>query len=294
MWQCYDKIETPKILSAFLIERFPEEQIKQMTFVCPKCKENLNFISKFVKQKGIVRSHFAHKSNSECNWIPEGESEKHYNLKFKLLDQLTNDSVKIKIGNLIFETKTNDYNIEFNETEIKAIVERRADILLKLKNPNPLFGLGIAIEVMVTENYDSIKQKSKDYATKGYSVATTTDGELIEVLQTYPQIVLDLFKYNFEKLKQQEELIKQIDSSFLMRANKHGWDCTTCAKAKKSMRVDGFIVCFKEYDYQTKSGHIIEKADIVPCDKYYPSKKPPIELAEREDLEVECTRGDNE
>ncbi len=293
MWQCFDKTENPKILSAFLIERYPTEEKEKLSFICPKCKEPLSFISKYSKQKGIVRSHFAHKSNSECNWIPEGESEKHYNLKFNLLDQLTNETIKIKVGNLVFETSTKDYNIDFAETELKAITERRADILLKLKNPNPIFGLGIAIEIRVTENEESIKQKSKDYAVKGYSVATTKEGETIEILQTYPQIVLEIFKYNFERLKQQEEIIRQIDSSFLMRANKHGWDCTTCAKARKSNKHDGFIVCFKNWNNTTRTGNIEEKADIVPCEKYYPSKREPILLAEPE-LEVECTRGDEQ
>jgi len=294
MWQCYDKLETPKIQSAFLIKRLPKEEIRKLIdngkFICPKCKEQLTFVQEFVKEKGIVRSHFSHKQASNCkDWIPEGESEKHYNLKFSLLDQLTNDTIKIKIGNLIFDSETNDHNIIFADTEIKAIVERRADILLQLKTPNALFGLGIAIEIMVSEEYNSIYAKSKDYASKGYSVAITTDGESIEVIQVYPKIILELFEYNFNKLKQQEELIKSIDSSFLVRANKYGWDCTTCAKAKKDNAVEGFIVCFKDYDYTNRTGEVIKKADIVPCPKYYPSNKPKILLAEP-DLEVECNR----
>lgn len=294
MWQCYDKIETPKILSAFLIERLPKEEITKLSFVCPKCKEQLSFINKYAKSNTTVRSHFAHKSNSNCNWLPEGESEKHYNLKFSLLDELTNDSIKIQIGNLIFDTKTNDYNIIFADKEIKEIVERRADIILRLKNPNALFGLGIAIEVMVSEQIDSIKSKARDYALRGYSLATTQDGITIEVHQVYPKVLSEIFKDNMERFKQQEEIIKQIDSSFLVRAIKNKWDCTTCSRASKSTKHDGFIACFKDYDYKTKTGHVEQKADIVPCSKYYPSSKPPIRLTDFEDIQVKCKRGDEE
>jgi hypothetical protein len=146
---------------------------------------------------------------------------------------------------------------------------------------------------MVSENSDSIKRKSYDYAKKGYSIATTQDGKTIEVFQTYPQIILDLIKQSSEVLKNQEQIIKSIDSSFLVRANKHGWDCTTCTRAMKSKKHDGFIVCFKDWNNKNRTGNILEKADIVPCERYYPSNKPPILLAEPE-LEVECNSGDEQ
>lgn len=277
MWEAWDNIVTPTIVRSYILKNLPTDETRK-PFFCPSCKEPISFIKEHIKEKGIWRAHFAHHPDSKCEgYVPKGESPEHYEIKMKTLDMISNKTIPIKIGLLSYFLELDKFNIIENETP--CIDERRADILLKLKNcRDPIFGTGIVIEIPITETIESIQEKRLDYSKKGYSVATTKDGENITIENTYPEILIRLLD---EKKQDVIDFIsdqKLLHRDFFKKAGTNNWSCLNCIHALKSNKNKGFISCFRNYKKDIKNYRdIVEKADFTPCEYYKPTNKLPIE-----------------
>jgi len=292
MWECYN--EKQELQRAFLIKKLPKEIIQTIVFTCPKCEEPLIFKAQnSIKQ----RSHFAHKKDTTCKgYFPEGESEQHYNLKMQLLDTITNDTLTFKIGNLFFETRTNEFEIDLVDIETKAIKTRIGDIILKLKTPNQVLGLGIIIEVMISETEESITEKIKDYSLAGYSVCKTTNGLDLEITETFPELNVILFEEYKKEIELYSEKIKLLNSDFYIKANKNGWACTNCDHAGVDNRDGRILICWKHKE-ETVHGKMMpeKKTNFTLCEDYVLRSKLKEEIILEEPIpHYKCPRGELE
>jgi hypothetical protein len=266
----FDAFENKKIVRAYLLKEYPQEILALKKFECPCCEKEMIFINEHIKQKGIWRAHFAHVKDSACEgYTPEGESREHYAMKMILLEDLHNKkSIKIIVNNLTWVIAYEE--ILYIKEEKFEIENRRADIIIVLKNPNFILGNGLAIEIMVSEKQNSINAKAIDYALDLLSVAQTTDGENITILRTYPKVLKEFLEKTFTQYKNEinyyEERIKLIRTPFIEKALKNNWNCLNCDQASQS-KVKGFICCWKEKN-KGLSKHPIERADFAPCNEY--------------------------
>jgi hypothetical protein len=266
----FEAFENKKLSRAYLLKELPKEILEQKKFECPCCEKEMIFINEYIKQKGIWRAHFAHTKNSACEgYTPEGESREHYSIKMILLEDLHNKKpVKIIVNGLTWAFSYED--ILYIKEEKFEINNRRADIIIILKQPNFILGNGIAIEVMVSEKQSSIDSKAIDYAQELLSVAQTKDGEQIEIIKTYPKVLKDFLEKTFTQYKNEinyyEERIKLIRTPFIEKALKNNWTCLNCDQASQS-KTKGFICCWKEKN-KGLTKHPTERADFAPCNEY--------------------------
>jgi len=295
MFECWN--EEHKLVKAYLIKELPKEVIATKVFTCPCCNEELSFIKEYYKPKGLWRSHFSHKRNSECSgYTPEGESAEHYTKKMALLDDLYNKKISIKTNGLtwVFNKDLVDYITE----EKYEIDSRRADIIVRLKKPNIILGNGIAIEVVVSEKENSINNKRKDYALEFYSLATLNINGEVEILEAYPELITKIFNEQTKEYKNEIELyenkIKFLRQDFINKAIKHNLTCLNCAKATINKFNTSEITCWLNYNELTKKG-FNNKADFTPGGDLSKSHKPDIVV---EDYRIEvCShmkKGDKE
>jgi len=72
--------------------------------------------------------------------------------------------------NLDIKNKTTEHILEQSYIEKEIGINRRADLLFELEEPNLTFGRGLVFEIVNSEDMSSIKEKSKDWARAGYSL----------------------------------------------------------------------------------------------------------------------------
>jgi hypothetical protein len=280
MFECYNKEKI--IQKAYEIKNLPKEEINKLEFSCPECKDKLNFIQEFPRRIygkiAITSSHFKHKTQTNCEGyypLKHGESKEHYNTKMELLERLHSKKPIFKIGNLLFEMDLNDFEIDWKETkeEIKAIENRQADILLKLKTPNAMLGNGIAIEIKKSESQQSIENKKLDYCQKGYSLCQTTNGYELEIKETFPETILTLFELQKEQIEYFEEKIKLFEKDFRLKAQKNNWNCTNCEHAAVDDLDTRILDCWKPTrdtpaSIRTGKKQPIKRSNFTPCEDY--------------------------
>jgi ribosomal protein S27AE len=301
MFECYNKEKI--IQRAYEIKKIPKEDIKKMDFFCPKCNEPLNFIEEYTRliygKTPVTQSHFKHKLQTNCEGyypLKQGESLEHYKTKMELKERLQDKTPIFKIGNLLFSLELNDFEIDWLESkeEERAIPNRQADVLLKLKEPNALFGNGIAIEIQKSESQESIDNKKIDYALKGFSLCQTRNGYELEIKQTYPEILLSLFELQKDQIKRFEEKIKIFERDFRIKAHTNNWECTNCDYAAVDNADPRILICWKHKQPNPKGGNDLptKRSNFTPCDDYVQRAvwKPKIELSE-EQPKIDCDRG---
>jgi len=123
-------------------------------------------VVKHIRKGDYVTAHFKQHSLNELKCNNTNESDRHFNTKMHILSLVYEKDLKFKIGELILQYT--EENIEGTE---KLRKNRRADILLEFEKFNPILGKGLAIEIITTENEQSIRNKTKDWLINGYSIA---------------------------------------------------------------------------------------------------------------------------
>ena len=286
MWECWNNENEKVIQRAFLIKKLSKEESDKLPFICPKCLEPLSFRIEHYRLfgKSKVRAHFMHKSDSQCyGYIPEGESEEHYNEKMKLLDLLNEEEYSLKIDGLTFDIKTNSGFIQFKDKEV-SLNNRRADVLLTFKSPNSILGLGIAFEIMISEKEESIEQKIKYWTAYGYTVAF---GKNVEEIETSPYLEKAHDSINQLKKELQESIEKTrfFGNQFIIKAASQGLYCNNCYKAWQCKKHSGCIVCYNE----NSPNHLLHRQDSTPCELWQKRIKPDIPF-ESSILDVKCKK----
>lgn len=166
-------IEGNKNILAAQIQAILNETWKNQTYECTECKEKLSPVKDCIKTSSegkefYVISHFSHKPESTCK-LALGESQEHIQKKDQILSALFTGKIKINL---------NATSIVLNPNEIKGteqtILDNRADILIAFNQFNPLLGLGLAIEVMESETYESIEEKRIKWTNKGFTVISVS------------------------------------------------------------------------------------------------------------------------
>jgi hypothetical protein len=140
-----------------------------------------------------------------------------------------------------------------NPNEIKGteqkVLDNRADILVAFNQFNPLLGLGLAIEVMESESYESIEEKRIKWTNKGYTVISVSQNTKVTDLIkeglncTFP-FLTTLNNQVMEHTKELKLILER--AKILPNLQQHSIstttnNCLTCCYGSKDKLVDGTI-----------------------------------------------------
>lgn len=199
---------------------------KNQTYRCFECDEILTPVNEGTRnEKDYIRPHFNHSKDSTCK-LKENESDEHKEAKYDLLDHLLYKNIKLNYYGALYEIK---------QDEVKGVEitrgDNRADILVEFKEPNLLFGQGIAFEVAFTEKFDSISEKMDEWNSKGYMVirigASMKHDYINKGIQIKSNYLESLFKNSSKQLKLLNDAITEI-RSFNIPAHQKMEISTTC------------------------------------------------------------------
>lgn len=164
---------------------------------------------------------------------------------------LSKEKIKINYRDIPFylneididiKKKTVDHVLEQSYIDNNIGVNRKADLLFELKNPNLTFGKGFVFEITNTESQESIENKSKDWAKAGYTLISVPinnfDFENYG-LKNEPYFILyrlfddlNLYLNILKKIKDNEPLIDNFNKNikemeiknFLWKSGFHNYD----------------------------------------------------------------------
>lgn len=249
-----------KYFASEAFKKFPNP--KEFTWVCEKCDEEVSIKKEHIRlredsDKEIwVCSHFSHKPGSSCEMVSESES--HYNKKDLLASQLYSDEIPLKIGNT---------TLLINYNDIKGVEvtrgRRRADILIEFKESNSVFGSGIVIEVMESEEMDSIWNKFTSWFEKGYSFTYFKKSEfsgnrlesgVIEVKYPFAKASGKYSEKIYEEIKSKVNRLEGIKSMTLLSSKyENEYTCNNCKHSSVDKNKNGeikssMVCCWKKYN----------------------------------------------
>ncbi|HUV72304.1 MAG TPA: hypothetical protein VMW25_04790 [Clostridia bacterium] len=267
---------------------------KEENWVCPDCKEIVHLKKEHTRidhrhpDAIIVSSHFSHNPNSTCKQAMETTT--HYNRKLFILGQLYAKNVTLSTGKTFILIPQDE--IKGKE---KTVANRQADVLVTFKTFDPVFGAGIAFEVMETEKIESIENKMQSWVAQGYSFSYFEPNEFIgnrlkanKVIVKFP--LIKLTKKVAEKLYSEirENILELKNLKTVLDIEKkynQKFTCATChfSSFDKSFNLlTGLMCCW--YERNTKNNQA-RPEKYVPehnCNNYQPSYK---KLKERDENE---------
>ncbi len=188
--------------------------------------------------KTIVDSHFRIITEGAIE-NPENESEEHLLAKENIYSKAINDEIILKIPS-IGSRKLSSFG-EIKDIRIeKGAGKKRADVLVKFKNHDSVYGKGIAFEVQISpQNKKETIKRNYDRASYGYSVVWIWSDDLQkesneynlipyhEALETYKkqisnnvnQELWDISRRSDEKVEEiRDSLNKEINELRLKRS----------------------------------------------------------------------------
>lgn len=261
---------------------------KKEKWTCIGCKEEVSLKKEFIRLDERcsypieVLSHFAHHPNSTCKDAKETTS--HYNRKLYVLSQLDAKKVMLSTGHC---------NLLIPQEEIKgkekAVGNRQADVLVSFKTTDPIFGAGIAFEIMETEKIESIESKMESWVKKGYSFSyfepTEFSGNRLikgKVVVKYPFVSLarKVFENLNSEIRQQLLVLRNIENIIELE-NKHNkkYTCETCQfssvdKLLSEYLDEDFLCCWHlNQTTENKRARPEKHLKSYSCKKYQPDFK---------------------
>lgn len=262
--------------SAEIIRNWSKEQIDKFTFWdCSGIKSLItdkkvvSFIREHERIRNLevysVRDHFRLKAEEKLSY--NKKDDRHTTAQHILAGLIfQGEPIKINYRNIPFrlndidlniKNKTSDHILEQCYIEKELGINRRADLLFELNEPNLTFGKGIVFEIMNNEDYSSIKEKSKDWAKAGYSlVAIPISNFNFEDYSLKKENYLIMYRLFddiniyleiLQKIKQNEPLIDNFNKNvremenkmFLWRTGRHNY------KLVKDEKVNSiYLFCF--------------------------------------------------
>lgn len=256
---------------------------EQEEYTCPDCKQKV-----FIKEEHtridprcpdiiIVSSHFCHSPDSTCKNAKETSS--HYNRKLFVLSQLYANRVSLSSGKTILQIPQD----EIIGTE-KNVGNRRADVLVSFKNFDPVFGKGIAFEIMETEEIESIESKMQSWATTGYSFTyfypQEFEGNRLKsgvLIVKFPLIKLTQAVLEEINTEIRENLLKLKNLSLVLNIEKkysQKYTCATCFFSTPDNRYLGLFCCWlKNRTTDDKHARPEKVKPEYSCQNYKPDYK---------------------
>ena len=291
---CYNSVE--------MLRNWSQEQIREFTYYdCSGIqtlltdKLNVSYIEEHQRQLNnsyyFVRPHFRLSKENKLSYTKS--DDKHITAQH-ILAALILQEEPIKINyrdipfnlndiNLKLKNKTSEHVLEQTHNNKGTYIEngiginRRADLLFELETPNLTFGKGFVFEIYNTESLDSIKEKSKDWASAGYTLIgiSIKDFDFEEFgLRKEPKFILhrlfddlNLYLELLKKIKYNEPLIDNFNKNvkemefkmFLWKSGRHNYNL------EKGEKIDSMLLYSLSKEIKNFKG---KKLLILTCYDY--------------------------
>jgi len=284
---CYNSVEIKRNWSHEQIKKFHFWDCSGIKTLITEKKE-VSYISSQERVRNLevyfVRAHFRLKSGERINY--KKKDDKHTTAQHILAGLiLQEEPIKINYRdipfrlnelNLLIKNRTSEHIIEKSYIEKELGINRTADLLFELEEPNLTFGKGIVFEIINTEDMSSIKEKSKDWVKAGYSLVaipiSNFDFDEFSLKKDNYLIMyrlfddLNIYLEILQKVKQNEPLIDNFNKNvkemerkmFLWRSGRHEYNLIDDEKMNSI-----YLFCF---DYEIinlkdKKKHILRCYD---------------------------------
>ena len=216
-------VPTDKIVTAFKFEndatwigREKDELIATANYCKPGEKVKMIFVKSYTKTDGkFVYSYFRSAPNqSKLNSNMPGESNEHKIAKQNIYDGIYSNKIKIN-GEVIDKNKGDDIYIEYRTSSSGYVIP---DIMIKFKEEDIKYGLGIFIEVQLSnQGEDETLLRTYSRVVEGFSGIWLWVEDFDD---DWNLIIKNLIIKSHKKLI--SELDEKIENNFIGRINKYG------------------------------------------------------------------------
>jgi competence CoiA-like predicted nuclease len=265
--------------SAYQIWSIFKNPYEEEFYCCPDCQKKVIPVKGHIRKETINVISFFRLDDPAAGGCIHGESDEHKKAKILIASLIENEKIKLEI---------NKTTIPYHSLKIKevphlpwrweqTVKDRRADILFRFSEWHPLLGLGLVLEIQIS-NLDEEKrsQRTQDWISQGYSI-TWIEGEDIEEdnLKTEEIIVQHPYTSELnalieskidrldEKIEESKETIEEIRRTSLEEIEEYtnlGKSCRTCIHANWDRTKDKKIIsynylnCWEKYENYRKKG----------------------------------------